>query len=105
MAIDKIANPLQAANLYANTAKVAAGGGMDSASTGASFGDILRAGIQNSIDSIKGGEKASAAAITGKADMNDVVQAITKAELTLQTVVAVRDRMVSAYQEILRMPI
>ncbi len=35
----------------------------------------------------------------------DVVQAVSNAELTLQTVVAVRDRVVNAYQEIMRMPI
>ena len=47
----------------------------------------------------------SAMAVTGEADITDVVQAVTSAELTLQTVVAVRDRMISAYQEIMRMPI
>jgi len=47
----------------------------------------------------------SAQAVTGEADLTDVVAAITSAELTLQTVVAVRDRLISAYQEIMRMPI
>ena len=47
----------------------------------------------------------SAAAIQNKADLTEVVTAITNAEVTLQTVVAVRDRMISAYQQIMRMPI
>jgi flagellar hook-basal body complex protein FliE len=44
-------------------------------------------------------------AITGKADLNDVIVAVNDAEMTLQTVVGLRDRMIQAYQEILRMPI
>ena len=44
-------------------------------------------------------------AIAGEADVTDVVMAVTNAETTLQTVVAVRDRVMAAYQEILRMPI
>jgi flagellar hook-basal body complex protein FliE len=47
----------------------------------------------------------SAKAVTGEADIVDVVQAVGNAEITLQTVVAVRDRVISAYQEIMRMPI
>ena len=43
-------------------------------------------------------------AAVGKADLNDVVQAVTNAEVTLQTVTAVRDKVLNAYQEILRMP-
>jgi flagellar hook-basal body complex protein FliE len=104
MAIDKIANPAQVANLYSSTQKAAEGGGMDIAG-GPSFGELLRAGLGNAIDTIKGADRASAAAVMGKADMNDVVQSITKAELTLQTIVAVRDRLIGAYQDILRMPI
>ena len=102
--VDKISNPSLVANLYANTSKVADAGGMDEPQ-GLSFGSMLRAGLQNSVNTMKAAESASAAAVAGKADLNEVVQAITKAELTLQTVVAIRDRLMSSYQEILRMPI
>ena len=37
--------------------------------------------------------------------LQDVVEAVTEAELSLQKVTAVRDRVISAYQEIMRMPI
>ena len=47
----------------------------------------------------------SRAAAAGKADVNEVITAVSEAELTLQTVVALRDRVIQAYQEILRMPI
>ena len=45
------------------------------------------------------------AAAAGQADLMDVVQAVGNAEMTLQTVVAVRDKVVNAYQELMRMPI
>ena len=43
--------------------------------------------------------------VTGKAGVQQVVEALTAAELSLQRVTAVRDRVISAYQEIIRMPI
>lgn len=100
MAIEKIVNPAQAAGAYANTAtqKKPAGEGAD-------FANILRKTAENVVDSVRGGEKATAEAIIGGKDVNDVVRAVTEAEMTLRTVVAVRDRLVSAYQEIMRMPI
>jgi flagellar hook-basal body complex protein FliE len=41
----------------------------------------------------------------GKAELMDVVTAISSAEASLDTVMAVRDQVISAYQEIMRMPI
>lgn len=100
--VDPISNAA-AANAYANMSKAA--GAMESREQGPRFSDLLRKGVQESVDVMRQGEKASADAITGKASLPDVVDAITQAELTLQTVVAVRDRLVSAYQEIMRMPV
>ncbi len=40
----------------------------------------------------------------GQADIVDVVNAVNSAELTLDTVVAVRDKVISAYQSIMQMP-
>ena len=59
-------------------------------------------------DAVKTGQKGEAmsiAGVAGKADVMDVVRAVGAAEVTLQTVVAVRDKMVNAYQELIRMPI
>lgn len=100
--VDKIANAA-AASMYANTAKVLPG--TQSEAGGPSFMDMIKSSAIGAIQTVRGGEKASADAISGKASLPDVVDAITQAELTLQTVVAVRDRMISAYQEIMRMPI
>ena len=47
----------------------------------------------------------TAASATGDAELIDVATAVSAAEITLETMVAVRDEVVRAYQEILRMPI
>ena len=51
------------------------------------------------------GEETSMKGLAGAADVADVVTAVTNAEVALQTVMAVRDRVIQAYQDIIRMPI
>lgn len=104
MAINGITNPAAAAGAYANTAKTMPIGGIEAAK-GESFAAALKDVAVQAVDTLHSGEKASASAVMGTANLTDVVEAVTAAELTLQTVVAVRDRMLSAYQEIMRMPI
>ena len=104
MPISKMIDPSLAASAYGNThglGKKAGSGGDD----GVSFSDFLQQKASDALDTLKASEKTSAQAVTGEADLTDVVQAVTAAEVTLQTVVAVRDRLISAYQEIMRMPI
>lgn len=94
-----------AAAAYANTAARAikpAGG--PEAADGPSFGDMLRGAAENAVGVMHAGEQKSLEGAVGKADLTDVVNAVTNAEMTLQAVVSVRDRVISAYQEILRMP-
>ncbi len=50
-------------------------------------------------------DAASTGAMTGKVETHQLVQTITEAELALETVVSIRDKVVEAYQEILRMPV
>ncbi|GLK65402.1 flagellar hook-basal body protein FliE [Paracoccus kondratievae] len=50
-------------------------------------------------------DAAATGAMTGKAETHDLVQSIAQAEIALETVVAMRDKVVEAYQEILRMPV
>jgi len=66
---------------------------------------MVNSASKDLLETGRAAEKATAAAIAGEADVTDVVMAVTNAETTLQTVVAVRDRVMAAYQEILRMPI
>ncbi|MHA1567701.1 MAG: flagellar hook-basal body complex protein FliE [Alphaproteobacteria bacterium] len=89
---------------YANAAK-ATGPGMAAPGSGASFASLLRDTAASAVEAGQHADKISAAAIDGKAGVAEVVTAVANAELTLQTVVAIRDRVVEAYQEILRMPI
>jgi flagellar hook-basal body complex protein FliE len=96
---------------YANAARALGGtegirpsGQSATGSTGA-FSQALESAGQQAVDSLKTGDTATLEAVTGKAQLSDVVTAVTNAEVTLQTVVAVRDKVIQAYQEILRMPI
>ncbi|WP_448203223.1 flagellar hook-basal body complex protein FliE [Azospirillum sp. sgz302134] len=97
-------NPINAAAAYANTAAKTSGPGM-APRDGVSFGDIMEQAAKDAVGTMKQGEKMTALAAVGQADLTDVVQAVTNAEVTLQTVTTVRDKVLSAYQEILRMPI
>ena len=72
---------------------------------GGNFSDFLSGAIKDSISTIRQGETAATAQVQGKANLVDVVQSVNAAELTLNTVVAVRDKVVQAYQSIMNMPI
>ncbi|RJK99631.1 flagellar hook-basal body protein FliE [Paracoccus aestuarii] len=50
-------------------------------------------------------DQVSTGAMTGQVSTHQLVQTIAEAELTMNTVVAIRDKVVEAYQEILRMPV
>ncbi len=52
-----------------------------------------------------GAEQTAQAAMTGNADQHALVQALAQSELAIETAVTVRDKVVEAYQEILRMPV
>ncbi len=111
MPLDKI-NPAAAASAYVNIQKTAASSGEGDAtgnaggdSGGMSFGALVKDGLSKGIETMKAGEKMSVAAVTGKADIADVVMAVGQAEQTLNTMVAIRDRAFNAYEEIMRMPI
>ena len=75
------------------------------AAPGGSFSDFLSGAVKDSINSISQGEQAATAQVAGKANIVDVVNSVNSAELTLDTVVAVRDKVVAAYQSIMQMPI
>ena len=78
-----------------------AGGG----AAGANFGAALSAAIQGAVDTGHAAETASMKAITQGGNVTEVATALSRAELTLQTATAVRDRMLQAYQDIMRIQI
>jgi flagellar hook-basal body complex protein FliE len=103
--------PSVALNAYAQAASMGGGAGAAKAgafkeTAGGSFGDFLQKAIADTVNTGKASEQQMAAS-TGSKDGSivDVVTAVAEAETTLQTVVAVRDKVISAYQEIMRMPI
>lgn len=72
---------------------------------GGDFSQLVGNVLQDAARSGRAAEAQSIAAISGRADVVDVVTAVTAAEATLETVLAVRDEVIRAYQDILRMPI
>lgn len=70
----------------------------------ASFGDLVGGALKSAAASGYNSEAVSTRALAGKADVTDVVTAVANAEMALNTVVAVRDRVISAYQDIIKMP-
>jgi flagellar hook-basal body complex protein FliE len=72
---------------------------------GKGFADALESALGEMRASLQRGERAATDAMTGTGDVQSVVEALTATELALETAVTVRDRVVEAYQEILRMPV
>lgn len=98
--------PLAAAKAYAAMqGQAAQPAGSAPVSGASSFGDMLQSVLGDAVQSSKQAEAQMAAHVAGKSELIDVVTAISSAEASLETVMAVRDQVISAYQEIMRMPI
>lgn len=102
MAID----PLSAARAYQQAARANAGGAAGGADAGGmDFGKLVQDAIHQAGASTQQAEQSALSVAGGQSDIVNVVTAIAAAETQMQTVIAVRDQVISAYQEILRMPI
>jgi len=69
------------------------------------FGAVLSQIANQTVDSLKTAEAASISGIQGKASVQQVVESVMDAQQSLQTAMAVRDKIVSAYQSISQMAI
>lgn len=69
------------------------------------FGKLLAEGMQGVMDAGATSDKLSMDLVNGKANVVDVVTAISQTELAMESMVAIRDKVISAYEEIMRMPI
>ncbi len=82
-----------------------AGGKESGGIEGPDFGKMLN----SAVSAVSGAGNAAETAVTnaamGRGDLVDVVTAVAAAEATLETVIAVRDEVIKAYQEIMRMPV
>lgn len=105
MAIN-VNNAISAYNAAARpTTGAAVAASEDNAAPSEDFAGLVKNATQTAIDSLKGGERMSMKAIAGQADLTEVITAVSAAEITLQTVMSVRDKVITAYNEIMRMPI
>jgi flagellar hook-basal body complex protein FliE len=91
--------PSAAAEAYRRTAS----GGDAGAADG--FGAVLDRTLQSAVATGHDADAKAAAGLQGQGDLTEVVTAVSKAELALQSATAIRDRVVQAYQDIMRMPI
>ena len=72
---------------------------------GGNFMDMVGSALQGAASTGYKSESMATKALSGKADLTDVITAVTDAETALNTVVAIRDRVITAYQDIIKMPI
>lgn len=98
---------LDALSAYARAALRPGVGGADTAPAtgGGAFATMVEQLVGNAADAARTSEATAAQSVQGSADLVDVVTAVNEAEMAMQTLVAVRDRVISAYQDIMRMPI
>lgn len=98
-------NPASVAGAYQAAAKVGTGASAGAASTG-SLGSAFEDALKNAVSNVSAGENAALQGVSSNSgDIINVVNAVNSAELTLNTVVAIRDKVISAYQNIMQMPI
>ena len=82
-----------------------AGVSSTAAGDGSGFAALVDQLASDTVQSTAKAETTSMQAVAGEAGLVDVVTAMSNAEMVVQTVVSVRDRMVQAYNDIIRMPI
>ncbi|MDE7547835.1 flagellar hook-basal body complex protein FliE [Acetobacter fabarum] len=112
MTSDLTTRSLDALNAYGQTQKSmqSTTDGQDTGSTGGAdivsgFTSALDNALKGAIQTGKTAETQTADGLSGKGNMSDIATSVEEAKLTLQTVTTVRDRMVQAYQEVMKMSI
>src|ERR1700729_1722796 len=98
--------PLVAARAYAAVQNIASEGpGALGQASGPDFGQLVNHAISQAIGDSRHAEQTMAAQLQGKASLVDVATAISSAQTSLSTMIAVRDQMISSYQQIMNMAI
>jgi flagellar hook-basal body complex protein FliE len=106
-------SPLAGASAYANIASLAndpakalaSAPGIGAGKTDANFATMLKDAIGSVVESGRKSDAQTQAMASGKGNMVDVVTAVAETEVAVDAVVAVRDKVISAYEEIMKMPI
>ncbi|MEI2383883.1 flagellar hook-basal body complex protein FliE [Breoghania sp. JC706] len=102
--------PSIAANAYQNAARLAGKGAalnteVKDDALSPNFGDMVKSAVEGVVDQGKVADTKTVDMMNGKANVIDVVTAVSETEVALQTMVSVRDKVISAYEEIMRMSI
>jgi flagellar hook-basal body complex protein FliE len=95
-----VVTPSAAAEAYARTAR-----GGDTGDVVGSFSNVMAQTLDQAVQTGHAADDQAMKAISGGGNLTQVVTALSHAEMTLQTVTAIRDRVVQAYQDIMKMPI
>jgi len=96
---------LRAAQAYAQTQNLNSAAPQSSNNAPEQFAELVSNALEQNTQNLQNFENNSAATLTGEANLVDVVTAVSAAEVSLEAAIAVRNRMIEAYQEIMRMPI
>ena len=105
-----MASPITAANAYAKLARLADPGAnplkqTTGDSAGPSFGTMVKEAINSVVEAGRKSDGQVQAMAAGKANIVDVVTAVSETEVAVEAMVSIRDKVISAYEEIMRMPI
>jgi flagellar hook-basal body complex protein FliE len=102
-----MATPTVAANAYASIGRILDPGmaGKSSDASGPSFGDLLKDVIGDVVDGGRKADAQTASMASGKANVMDVVTAVAETDVKVSTLVSVRDKVISAYEDIMKMAI
>ena len=103
-----MASPITATSAYAKLARLAdpsANLGKAAESAGPSFGSMVKDAIGSVVAAGKKSDGLAQGMAAGKANIVDVVTAVTETEVAIESLVSVRDKVIQAYEEIMRMPI
>lgn len=101
-----VSNAAQAAQAYTAIARqLKSGDKAEQAAEADGFGSLVKNAIDSTTEAGKAVDAKTTALASGKADIVDLVTAVAETEVAVETMVTVRDRVISAYQEILNMPI
>ena len=76
-----------------------------SGSKGNEFAEMLAQQVQGVVDTGAASDRMAIDMVNGKANVVDMVTALSETEIAIESMVTVRDRVISAYEEIMRMPI
>ena len=102
-----MASPTIAANAYAAAARILDSGGAGKAADtdGPSFSSVLKEAIGGVMDVGRKSDAQTVAMASGKASVMDVVTAVAETDVAVSTLVSVRDKVIAAYEDIMKMPI